>query len=447
MKSTKRVQKFFTMNSLKDIPAVIMAGGKGTRIQEITKGELPKPMIQICGKPILLRAIENISAFGVKNFIIVISLHGECIRDYFGNGHRFGVNIDYLVEKEPLGTAGSLFFLKKIIKTDFILVFGDLIFNIDWHKMFQFHCENKAFMTLFGHPNSHPFDSDVLEVDNHKKLIGFYPKGVKRDFYYHNLVNAGLYIVSNSMFNEFKHLSKRDIEKDIIFKKYLEENIYVYKSSEYVKDCGTPERYEDVCSDIKNDIVDSKILTKKQKCVFLDRDGTINKYDGFITDPRQISLEKGVVEGLKEIRRRGYLIIVITNQPVIARGECSFAELDNIHKKIETLLGKEGAFYDDLYFCPHHPDKGYEGEIKKLKVNCLCRKPKTGLLLRAREDYNIDFNNSYFVGDTTVDIKTGMNANIKTILLKTGLAGLDGKYAVTPDFQIDNLSEITKIIN
>lgn len=125
----------------------------------------------------------------------------------------------------------------------------------------------------------------------------------------------------------------------------------------------------------------------------------------------------GVSEAIKKINASGYLAIVVTNQPVIARGEVTFQELEEIHNKMETLLGKEGAYLDAIYYCPHHPHKGYEGERPELKIECDCRKPKPGMLLKAAEDYNIDLSQSWMIGDGENDVKAGINAGCKTVLL------------------------------
>ena len=171
----------------------------------------------------------------------------------------------------------------------------------------------------------------------------------------------------------------------------------------------------------------------------MDRDGTINEYVGFLKNIDDFKLLAGVSEAIAKINASSFLAIVATNQPVIARGEVTFSQLEEIHMKMETELGQDGAYLDDIFFCPHHPHKGYEGEISELKIDCECRKPKTGMLRHAAEKYNIDLSLSWYIGDTTVDIQTGKNAGMKTILVKTGEAGQDGKYNVKPDYIADNL--------
>lgn len=163
--------------------------------------------------------------------------------------------------------------------------------------------------------------------------------------------------------------------------------------------------------------MEARNLRERQKAIFLDRDGTLNKYVGFLTDINELELTEGAAEAVRRINASGYLAIVITNQPVIARGEVSKEELSEIHNKLETLLGQDGAYIDAIYYCPHHPDKGFAGERPQYKIECDCRKPRPGMLLQAADDYNIDLTASWMVGDSDSDIKAGTAAGCKTLLL------------------------------
>ena len=180
-----------------------------------------------------------------------------------------------------------------------------------------------------------------------------------------------------------------------------------------------------VCRDFVNGVVAEKNLTHLQRAIFLDRDGTINKYVGFLKSIDEFELFPGVTEAIKKINASGYLTIVVTNQPVIARGEVTLSELKLIHNKMETLLGTEGAYLDAIYYCPHHPHKGYEGEIPKLKIDCDCRKPKPGMLLKAAGDFHIDLSNSWMIGDGENDIKAGKAAGCNSALIGEGKYGQD----------------------
>ena len=197
--------------------------------------------------------------------------------------------------------------------------------------------------------------------------------------------------------------------------------MYCYDSPEYVKDMGTPERYECVCCDYAAGLVRARNLRNKQRAIFLDRDGTINRYVGFLRDIEQFELLPGAAEAIRRINASGYLAIVVTNQPVIARGEVTREQLREIHDKMETLLGREGAYVDAIYYCPHHPHRGYPGEVAELKIDCDCRKPKPGLLLQAAEDYNIDLTKSWMIGDSQSDMQAGEAAGCKTALVDGNL--------------------------
>lgn len=410
---------------------VIMAGGKGTRIASV-RSDVPKPMIKICGKPILEHQIENLKACGLMDIILVIGHLGHVIQDYFGDGSKFGVNIEYFVEDHPLGTAGALFKMPQLTE-DFLLLCGDVIIDVDFNRFIAFHKEKKAWASLMAHPNGHPYDSSLLvteiilpmekggcPVDTHR-VVRWMAKEDER-LYYKNRVNAGIEIISPELLKETmkdfvpRHPEtpdKIDLDRDVLKRNIPSGKIYVYDTPEYIKDMGTPERFYETEKDMESGMIHARNLKNKQKAVFLDRDGTINKYVGFLTKPEQFELIDGAAEAIRKINKSGYLAIVVTNQPVIARGECTWEELQQIHDKMETELGKEGAFVDAIYICPHHPDKGFEGERSEYKFDCDCRKPKPGLLLQAAKDFNIDLSQSIMIGDSERDVEAGNNAGIK----------------------------------
>ena len=429
--------------------AVIQAGGKGTRISEITGDVIPKPMLEISGYPILYHQMMNLKKNGITDITVIIGHLGNVIKDYFGDGKQFGLNISYVEEdpQKPLGTAGSLYFLKDKLKENFVFLLADVFIDIDFEKMEQYHIANNADVTLLTHPNGHPFDSDLVVEEGGVVKAFDYKSNDRTTYNYKNLVNAGVMIFSPSVFKYLTELRKYNYEKDIIVPLINDGKVVSYKSSEYAKDMGTPERYRRVQEDYNSGICDAKNLANKQKAIFLDRDGTINEYVGFLRKEEDFRLIPGVSEAIKKINNSGYLAIVVTNQPVIARGEVTEEELEEIHKKMETLLGLDGAYIDDIYYCPHHPDKGFEGEIPELKIECDCRKPKTGMLEKATREHNIDLSSSIMIGDSTLDIKMAENAGMQSILLKTGQKGEDGKYDVSPTLIAEDLNDaINKII-
>lgn len=400
---------------------VIMAGGKGTRIASVNS-DVPKPMIPIAGKPILEYTVEMLQRQGCTDIILVVGHLGQIIQDYFGGGAKWGVSISYIVEQEPLGTAGALYYLKDRIDSDFLLINGDLICDVDIDKFYKWHREKHCIATILTHPNSHPYDSGLIVADEKGRVTGWLTKEDER-LWYHNRVNAGLHMLSPKVFTYFNTLQKLDLDRDILRRLIGEGQLYIYDSPEYVKDMGTPDRYEAVQKDLQSGRVKQRNLLRKQRAVFLDRDGTINKYVGFLNRIDDFALLEDVSEAIRKINDSGYLAIVVTNQPVVARGEVTVDELREIHNKMETLLGQDGAYVDDIFYCPHHPHCGYEGEVKELKIDCACRKPKPGMLLAAAAKYNIDLQRSWMIGDGDNDMQAGMTAGCK-------VAGIGGQITV-----------------
>ena len=395
---------------------VIMAGGRGTRITSVAS-DIPKPMIEIDGKPVLEHEIECLRRQGFTDIILTVSHLGQIIMDYFGDGSQFGVQIEYYFEKEPLGNAGALFKIKDKLGSDFLLLNADAMFDVDFNRFVAFHKEKGGLVTLFTHPNSHPYDSGLIIADKNGSVEKWLTKEDKRPLYYKNRVNAGLHVISSKILETKPEGSKVDLDRQLLKPLAGTGKMFCYDSPEYVKDMGTPERYYAVCEDFKAGRVSGKNLSNRQKAIFLDRDGTINKYVGFLRKIEEFKLLAGVAEAIRKINAMGYLAIVTTNQPVIARGEVSFEELEEIHKKMETLLGQEGAYLDAIYYCPHHPHKGYEGELPELKIDCGCRKPKPGMLIKAAEEFHIDLEASWMIGDGENDIKAGMAAGCHTVLI------------------------------
>ena len=395
---------------------VIMAGGKGTRISSIAK-DIPKPMIKIGGKPVLEHEITLLKQQGLTDIIITISYLGNVITDYFGDGKKFGVHIEYFYENQPLGNAGALFKLKSQLTEDFLLLNADSMFNIDFQRFIDFHRQKGGLVTLFTHPNSHPYDSSLLITDDNHSVKKWLTKEDVRPKWYKNRVNAGLHIISPKLLDIEIDKQKIDLDRDLLKPLAGTNKMFAYDSPEYVKDMGTPDRFMQVSSDYEKGIIVSKNLCHPQKAIFLDRDGTINKYVGFLRNIEDLELLPTTSDAIRKINNSSYLAIVVTNQPVIARGEVSVENLKEMHNKLETLLGIDGAYLDSIYYCPHHPDKGFDGEIKELKIDCDCRKPKPGMLLKAAKDWHIDLSKSWMIGDDKNDILAGQNAGCRTILI------------------------------
>ena len=406
--------------------AVVMAGGKGTRIATLAR-DIPKPMLPLGDKPVLHHAIEALRREGFADIVLVVGHLGDVIKNYFGDGTAFGVTLTYIEEKEPLGTAGALALLKReLAGDDFLLLNGDLLFDVDLSRFLAYHREKGGIATVLTHPSSHPADSVLVKSDQNGCVTAFLAPDAPRDGA-HNRTNAGLHFFSPAILSRFDAVKKTDLDREVLVPLAATGQLFAYNSPEYAKDMGTPQRFAEVARDLAAGRVARGNLKNPQKAVLLDRDGTINRHVGFVTAPREIELLPGAAEAIKRLNDRHVPVIVVTNQPVIARGEITEAELEAIHARLEALLAEKGAYLTDIFYCPHHPDSGFDGEIAALKTVCDCRKPAPGLLLAAAARYNLDLSRSYMIGDSESDMEAARRAGCHTAAIGSMQADIVGE--------------------
>ena len=407
-------------------------------------------MIPIAGKPLLQHQVELARAHGFTEVLMFVHYRADLIQEHFGDGRQFGLRVRYIVETEPLGTAGATLAGFDQLAERFAMMYGDTMVNIDLTRLWNAHESSGADATLFLHPNNHPLDSDLVEMDAADWITAFHNRPHSTETFFQNLVNAGLYIFEKRALQPWRENKEpMDFGKDLFPAMLrLGAKLLGYNSPEFIKDIGTPARYDWVCGQYDAGIIQRSTLAVKQPAVFLDRDGTLVKEISAqgLRHIDELELLPGVAEAVHELNHAGLRAVLVTNQPVIAKGFLTEADLQRIHNKLETLLGRAHAFLDRIYFCPHHPEKGFPGERAELKINCDCRKPGTGMLLHAQRDLNIDFAQSWMIGDTTIDVQTAKNAGVKSILVRTGHGGGDGRHPAEPDFTCDHLLEAVRLI-
>jgi histidinol-phosphate phosphatase family protein len=421
--------------------AVILAGGKGTRLRE-RLGGLPKPLIDICGIPLLERQILLAKEHGFSRVLVLVNHAAEFIIEFCASRRNWGMDIECIDDGHPRGTAGATLAVYDRLDDEFLVMYGDTMLNVDLARFHSYHARIAGVSaTLFLHPNDHPHDSDLVDIDDEGRILGFHPYPHDSTRYYPNLVNAALYWVSKQALLPWRReLGSLDFAKDL-FPAMLRQGMLLqgYSSPEYIKDVGTPARLDKVCADFASGKIARSSLTHPQPMVFIDRDGTINREVDHLRSADQLELLPGAEAAIRRLNASEYRCCVVTNQPVIARGECSFEGMRQIHNKMETLLGRQGAYVDRIYVCPHHPDGGFPGERPELKTDCGCRKPKTGLIDRAVGDFNVARERSWLVGDSSIDMETARRSGLKSVLVETGYAGMDYRAWVTADATVPDL--------
>ncbi|SVC20622.1 uncharacterized protein METZ01_LOCUS273476, partial [marine metagenome] len=364
--------------------ACILAGGKGTRLKHLFP-DTPKGLVPLGGKPILEHQIDLLVNAGINEIFLLTGYRGELIQEYFGSGEDRNATLHYLQEDVPLGTAGAFKQLEGKVSEDIVVLYGDLVVDFDLATLLAFHQKQKALATLVVHPNDHPYDSDLLEINEECDVLNWFPKNNRPDGIYANLVNAAIYVFRPDIFSWIPK-GCTDFGTDI-FPLLLQKHqkICAYRTSEYIKDMGTEDRWQKSSHDFESGLTARRNLTNPQRAVFLDRDGTINRDVDLLCDMTQLELLPRASQAIRQINNSEFLSICVTNQSVIARNLCDLGELQQIHNQLETLLARDQAYLDHIYFCPHHPDSGYPEERAEYKINCECRKPNTGLVLAAKE--------------------------------------------------------------
>ncbi|MDR0850089.1 MAG: nucleotidyltransferase family protein [Christensenellaceae bacterium] len=359
--------------------AYISAGGKGTRFLEITHDEIPKPMAPMLGKPILEYAVDVMKKNGVDEIFFSVGHLHQKIEEYFGDGKKFGLKINYILEDTPLSSGGALYYLKDKVDGDFIVANGDVIFDIDIKRMLDFHKGKGALITLLTQPTNHPHDCDLIILDKTtKRVLGFDKKNQPRAYDYFNQANLGFFIINKEALKYFKELKPVGMEHDFInFYIQNTDKVFGYESSEYIQDVGTPERYTAALKDIESKVVNKRCLTNPQKAVFLSAEVLTNK------DIKNIAIgdkfTDNIINCFKQLRSAGFLIIATDDKD--ARES---QELEAIYKNFSKRLGESGVFFDDYFY--------YDTLEKNIKLACekYSIEPKTSHFLARCKNINLN---------------------------------------------------------
>ncbi len=392
----------------------ILIGGIGSRVKKISK-KIPKAFLKVGKYSIIDHQLKILSKIK-KKIIIISNKKISKFNNQLRNKYK-DINLKILEESMPLGTGGCLKPLQDYKNDNYLIIMGDLIFNIDFKKFFSFHRKNNSDITLLVHPNDHPFDSDLLEVNEKNQLIKFHNKPhIKSDI--GNLSSSGIFFINKKIFKYIKPKKFQDLTKDILPKLLKKKiKIYAYNTREYVKDAGTPKRINLIKKHMKTRKFINGNINKKLPAIFLDRDGVINKEYSNKNYQNPMEINEGAISAVKKINENGFLSVIITNQPAIAKGIITLDKLRRDHKKLEYQFGLKGAYFDRIYFCPFHPEKGFKGEVKKYKRKSTWRKPDNGMFLQAIKDLNIDVKKSFMIGNSSADYYSAKKTGIKCLMV------------------------------
>jgi len=371
--------------------AVILVGGLGTRLRKIVT-DVPKPMAQIENKPFLEYLIRLLKENGFKRFLFLTGYKSGNIESYFKNGEDFGIKIDYARETEPLGTGGAIFNAWGKLDDEFFLINGDTFFDIQYEILFNF-IEDKNSDSLIALRYSNDISRyGFVKIDNEYQIKDFIEKSKLPNNCVDGYINGGVYYFKKCLLENFykKYSNKKvSLENEILPYMVSNKKVFGLPVGGKFIDIGVPEDY------LKAQKLIPLILKKERKpALFIDRDGTIIEDKGYFYGTDFV-LKKETIKMMKKAQQEGKLIIIITNQAGIAKGEFTEKESIETTEYLIKILKEYGINIDGYYYCPYHE----EGIIEKYKKNSLLRKPEPGMILKACEDFRIDLKNSVMIGD------------------------------------------------
>jgi mannose-1-phosphate guanylyltransferase/phosphomannomutase len=382
--------------------AVVIAGGLGSRLAKngiVT----PKPLLKVEGRSLIEWQILNLEREGINEILLLLGLHSARIINHVNCIKKnFSVSIRCIVEEVSLGTGGALLNVKELLDEMFVVLYGDLLVDCNLSRLFS-DAESSEYGSIGIRPSDHPLDSDLVQTNHINEILKIHPKPNSLDSHRMNLAMTGLMCLKKNLLAESVNsleLLKFDLEKNLISPTINSKGGFkATRLTGFIKDLGTVDRL----GNAEELWISRSMTNKSQKAVILDRDGVINTFSGDVTNLRQFRVVEDLVQSIGILRNHNFKIFVATNQPGIAKGFLNWDQLSSLHGSVDMILSSNGLLLDGWYICPHHPEKGFPGEILELKVDCKCRKPKDGLIKQINEDFPLDLERSWFVGDQLSD--------------------------------------------
>jgi mannose-1-phosphate guanylyltransferase / phosphomannomutase len=440
---------------LPDMYAAIVAGGLGTRATGLTGGGIPKALLPVAGVPIIFRQMRILRREGIRGVKVLAGHLGDrLLPELAPEAAALELALEIVVEPQPLGTAGCLSALAPA-EDDVLIVYGDMLFDLTLAPLQDFHRRQDALLTVVAHPNDHPRTSDLL-IEDDGLVKAILPHRQARVHDYRNLVPAGVYLASPEFFNHIHPAKKADMIHEVL-PSLLASNarVAVYNTPEYLRDVGTSARHALAGEDITGGRVGVLNKSHPRPAIFFDCDGVLNEEPGLqgAVTASDIKIIPGAGAAVRRAREVGQLTVAVTNRPQVAKGLVTFEGLNHILGRLEALLAADGGVLDRLYFCPHHPESGFPGEIPALKIRCECRKPGTLLLRRALEEMPIERQRSTLIGDSLRDVGAARGLGIWAYGVQTGYGCRDGhRYArefgtpPVPDLMFRDVSEAVNFV-
>jgi histidinol-phosphate phosphatase family protein len=374
---------------MKPRQAAILCGGVGSRLRPYTL-DTPKPMILCNGKPFLWYLLDNLNKQGINHFVLLTGYLSEKILSYFEDGSLWGWQIKYSDGPVEWDTGKRLWEAKDLLDDRFMFMYSDNFALFALEKLLIFHLKTKAsltFMVSLKSPGNIKLNNDgmVMKYDN------------KRTSSHLKYVEIGYMIIEK--FKVLSYYKSSNCNFSSILEKMSKDN----QVSSFIHH----DSYQSISDPIRWRKTEKYL--NPEKVIFIDRDGVINHKANrgeYISKWEDFEFIKDTLDAMKYLAQKGFEFIILTNQAGIARGMVEWQDLDFIHKKMKYELGHEGITILDIYICPHHWDD-----------DCLCRKPKPGMLYEASKKYLLRLDQTLFIGDDSRDCQTAEKAGSNSIFI------------------------------
>lgn len=413
--------------------AVLLAGGLGRRLDP-SGSRPPKPIVRVAGLPLVDHVLGWLASEGVSEVVICAGHRAAEVQDAVGDGRRFGLRVRQSVEPRPLGTAGAIRHALPVLSERFFVVYADVLASVDLAALARAHMASGASATTVVHPNDHPADSDRCVVDASGWVVRMVPRGAGEGPEAGASCNAALCLFERGALDA---IAAREGPADVVQHLFPalagSRRLFAFRTAEYLRDVGTQARLEAAEREIRAGVPAAMRRNARRPAVLFDRDGVLVEDVPHLSDADHLRLLPGAAPAVARLNQRRILAACLTNQPQVARGQLSPEGLKRIHDQLEGLLGAQGAWLDAIHACPHHPERGFKGELPELKISCGCRKPLPGLIDAADAGLGIDRPASILVGDRTVDLAAARAGGLLGVGVLTGAACKDGRHALRPE--------------
>lgn len=381
--------------------AVIFAGGYGKRLAPFTDTS-PKPMYPIAEKPYVEHLILQVKDFGIRDVVFLLGYLPKKIMDYLGNGDRYGMRFRYVVTNVEYETQKRILAAKELLEEQFLMMYCDNYCPIDIQKLMTDAENHGALIQITAYANKDWYTKNNLKIAENGCVLSYDKKRTLPNL---SGVDIGYAILDKKVL-ELTNGNNDNFEAVVYPKVVAQGRMYATVTEHRYYSIGSFER-----------IALAEEFFKQKKFVFLDRDGTLNVRPPkahYVERPEEFIWLSDAIEAVKQLNDAGYLVILISNQPGIARGRLTEEMLQRIHHKMILDLANAGAYIDKIYYCPHNWDEG-----------CECRKPKPGMLYQAQKDFSLNLRTGYLIGDDERDIEAGNAVGCHSILVNDKYTVLD----------------------